>query len=64
MRKMIRQNMQVLLMILLMQNGFHRLFELAWIYLEFPCFRWLQVAFMIAAGAANFCFILWIQKTD
>lgn len=62
MRKTIEENLQILLMIFLMQNGIQRLIELAWRYLEFPVNLWTRGAFILVAGVINLRVILWIQK--
>ena len=63
MRKMIRENMQILLSVLLLLAGFYYAVSLVWQMLELPCFWWSKAALVAAAAVLDFGFILWIQKT-
>ena len=63
MRKMIRENMQILLSVLLLFAGFYHTVSKVWQILELPFFWWIRFAFLAAAAVLNFGFILWIQKT-
>ena len=63
MRKMIRENMQIVLSVLLLLIGFYHAVSLVWQVLELPYFWWNRIAFLVTAAVLNFGFILWIQKT-
>lgn len=64
MRKIIREDMQIVLMILLLFSGFYNAVEIAWTALELPLLWWSPVAFLCSAAVLNLGFILWIQKTN
>lgn len=64
MKKIIRENTQILLMVLLLFSGFYQHISSAWMALELPMFWWVRVVFVFAAAFLNFLFIIWIQKTN
>ena len=61
MRRMIRENMQAILMVLLLFFGFYHAVESAWTALLLPQHWWTPVVFIFTAGFLNVCFIAWIQ---
>lgn len=64
MRKLIREDMQIILMILFLFSGFYNAVEIAWSVLQLPLFWWSRIAYLCTAAVLNFGFILWIQKTN
>lgn len=63
-KKAIRNFLQLILLVCMMQHGFFFTYVSAWLLLGFPLTRVASLFFVIIAGASNWLLIKWIEGSE
>ena len=64
MKTTIRELIQIIILVAMLQFGFHSAYAFIWYLTGLPVTVWITAVIILVAGATNYLFIRWIGGTN